>query len=277
MRRIKFYHFAATLAIMILTLGGFGLVIQFAAPASAAPTQGINDNNMFKIARGLISGASVVNKAGANADVATSFEPLWDGGGDYTYSSSAELMNFSSSNAGDTQDYTVYGCDGDYVAVSQQITMVGQTETAMTQLMLRVWEVTNDGATPNAGDVYIYSDDTVSSGVPQTASKIRAKILIGNNKTLMALYTIPDGKTGYLMNVNGSSGADQVSTFRVRYRAEGGVFWSELEWFSYRQVFKRPWLIPLELAGHTDFEISALASTSTDAIGADFTLILIDD
>jgi hypothetical protein len=68
--------------------------------------------------------------------------------------------------------------------------------------------------------------------VPQTASKIKAKIVLGNEQTLMCIYTIPAGRTGVCLHysgtvsglgsgwLTGSEGADVA----LMVREEGGVF-----------------------------------------------------
>lgn len=276
MRDTGFKFLGVFVAFFVLFTLGW-LIMSEPIPVGAETSLNVGDDRGLDIARSQIPLVTAIDQSGNNANVATSYEPIWDEGDQYTYSATAELMHFSSSSAGDTQLYTVYGCDGDYIAVSQQITMVGQTETAMTQLMLRVWRITNDGATDNAGDVYVYSDDTVSSGVPQTQSKIRAKIIIGNNETQMCIRTIPDGETGYLVHAKGSGGGNQISAFKFRAREEGGVFQVKFFEYAFREEWDREFLIPLRFPEHTDIELMARASTGTDEMSGRFTIILMAD
>ena len=56
----------------------------------------------------------------------------------------------------------------------------------------------NIGVYSVEGIVYCHTQDVPVAGVPDQAN-IRAIINNGNNQTLMALYTVPKGKVGFLM------------------------------------------------------------------------------
>ena len=72
----------------------------------------------------------------------------------------------------------------------------------------------------NAGKVYA-GTGTITSGVP--ANKY-AVIAIGENQTLMALWTVPAGYTAYIHQLNVSQGAttaNKYTTIRLKVRNEG--------------------------------------------------------
>jgi len=61
----------------------------------------ISDNNIpvgLAIQKGIINNFSGVQKFGYNASVGTSFETIWDGGGDYTFLTVAGTATATSSN-----------------------------------------------------------------------------------------------------------------------------------------------------------------------------------
>ena len=170
----------------------------------------------LEVAKGRIAGVSSIHKFGQNPQIDNTEEwDIWDGGdgADYTFSSSGVIHYISSSNAGDTQTYDVIGLDENYLEQTISVTAVGQTKTQIGtgEKFRRIVRIKNTGSTDNAGVVYVYEDDTVTAGVPDTATKIRGQIQIGNNQTLMAIYTIPAGKTGYLSSWNCNLG------FKSRY------------------------------------------------------------
>jgi hypothetical protein len=53
-------------------------------------------------------------------------------------------------------------------------------------------------------------------------SDVAATISEGNGQTLMTLYTIPAGYTGYLLSMNISSGKDQEMQFKFIQRQNEG-------------------------------------------------------
>jgi hypothetical protein len=77
------------------------------------------------------------------------------------------------------------------------------------------------------GEVYCYVDTPITGGVPDDDTKVRAHIINGNNQTQMAIFTVPRGKTGYLIQGDASMSRPQTNgTAIVQYfsRRFGGVF-----------------------------------------------------
>lgn len=104
------------------------------------------------------------------------------------------ITHISSNNAGDTEPVKVEGHtidgSGNFTFVVQEITLVGQTKTALTTPLARVTRVYNNGTTDLVGIVYVYEDDTVVSGVPQTAAKIHLILTAGKNNSSKCATTI---------------------------------------------------------------------------------------
>lgn len=122
-------------------------------------------------------------KFGRNADVSTDFETVWRTGGDETYVSTNAIDTISSSNTGDTQEVVIEGhtiSAGILTFVSQTKTLNGQNKVVIDTPLARMTRLYNNGTTNFAGTIYGYEDDTVSSGVPQTASKIHITVNNGN-------------------------------------------------------------------------------------------------
>lgn len=196
-------------------------------------------NDFFvEVAKGNVAGNSMIYKFGRNSDVDTGSDPedIWDGGGLYTFSSSAVPYYISSSNAADTQPIDVYvlteDSEGNWNDEIVSVTLAGTTKTQIVPSSgdnpIRAYRMINRGSTDIAGTVYLYEDDTTTTpGIPDTDSKIRAQILNSNNQTLMAIYTVPSGKTavftqGYV--AMGKSGSNAQASFTWRARVEGEVF-----------------------------------------------------
>jgi len=131
----------------------------------------------------------------------------------------------------------------------------------------------NVGATDYVG---IISAQNTALGV------IYAIIQIGNNQTLMALYTIPLGKTGYLLQgTNMLIGTNRTYTVdgRMTMRPYGGVhqlkktFGLSADGSSYI-VVESP--LPGRMPARTDIRVSAISS-ATGGINTTFAILLVDD
>lgn len=157
---------------------------------------------------------SYINKFGENPDIDTTSDPedIWDYGGLYTFTSNSGANYYvSSSNNGDTQNIKFYvltvDSNGNWNNEIFTQAIAGQTKTLLSppsqDKIVRIYRIENEANTGGdlAGVLYVYEDDTVNLGVPQTPSKVRAIIQIGNNQTLMSIYTIPTGYVGFLYEV----------------------------------------------------------------------------
>ena len=248
----------------------------------------------MNVAMGNVSGYSVVHKFGEAPDIDTAdaFADVWDGAGDtigaanstYTFSTTNDIDSIASSDGSDGQVVEVQGLDSGWVLTVQNATLNGQTRVALGTPLRRVFRMKNLGATDFAGNVYCYvTNGPTSSGVPDVATDIRAVVQSTNNQTLMAIYTIPDGKTGYFLKwwATNSQKKDQISDILVKVRPEGGVF--QLKEKAAIQAtgsshIDRPYPIPLGgIAEHSDVKIQSDTSKDNGATAAGFDILLVDD
>ena len=234
----------------------------------------------LQLSQGKVAEHTVIHVAGHNEDVGTGIEDLWDGGGTYTYSSSTAVLHISSSSTSDTEVITVEGLDASYNAQSVDVTLAGQTETVIGtgETFIRVLKVYNAGTSDLVGAVYVYEDDTVSVGVPATATLIRAKIDIGHNQTLMSNYTIPAGKTGYISHVTTTAAAASKEVDIIYlFRPFGKVFraFDHVHLIQSTIETRHPQFIAFP--AKTDFTVRASASATGGTVSVAYGLILIDD
>lgn len=225
------------------------------------------------------SGVDFMSKFGYNSSVGTSEEPVWaESAIAYTYPATGTPMTLSSSNANDnsvgTGVRTVYieGLLSDGTVASETKETNGQTGTALSNNYWRVYRaqiVTAGSGNTNAGIIYI-GYGAITAGKPAT---IQASIAAGFGQTLQALYTIPVGKTGLLLD-SLSAAFDKAGEVRIYTRLYGGLF----------RIFRRfPTVagmnhlklgIPHRLPARTDIEVRALVGTGTGAVGASFDIEL---
>ena len=157
------------------------------------------------VAMGMDPYFSQVNIVGRNPDIdIAANEDIWDGGGDYTTFPAAALIFASSSSASDTTKVlTIVGLDALGNPQTATVTPAGQTKTALATLTwTAIFSVTSSAVL--VGDAYVYEDDTLTAGVPNTSTKVRAKILATASITQMAVYTIPTGYDGLLVEYGGT-------------------------------------------------------------------------
>ena len=191
----------------------------------------------MRVARGE-SGFDYINKFGHNETIDTNTTPedVWSGGGRYTFTADGGAPYFiSSSDPLDTQDITIRclteDASGDWNAEDIVMTLQGQTKVpiifASGNDPVRFYRGYNSDTSDIAGDVYIYEDDTLTGGIPDTATKIRGVIMDGDNQTEMAIYTVPSNFVGYFEQgyvALASPIRAAAMEFVYKIRLHGGVF-----------------------------------------------------
>lgn len=149
---------------------------------------------------------SYVTLDGINSTLNTTTADLWDQNTVRTLPVAGFTLAISSSAAADAAAGTgmrtveVDVLDTDYKAYTLTMTLNGQTavvDTTLVGKVLRVNDIRGKSwgtGLANAGAVYAFdSTDTVTGGVPQTATKIFNRISIGQNVAHSAFYTVPAG------------------------------------------------------------------------------------
>ena len=227
----------------------------------------ITEQNL-QISRGLIRGAYSVNKFGYNPAIGSSaFETVWDGSNLYTYIVTPGTAVVTSSNtaADNSGTVTVYGLDADYNLAQETLTIGGGAGTQVFKRVFRaVMETANTG-TANVGTLTVTVD-----------SKSAAIISIGKAQTLMALYTIPAGKKGYLVQLDAGSSKDLENEIQLVVRNGSGNVWQTKDFISVRGGFNaKNYNLPLQINEKFDIEVRAKAS-ATSAVSAGFELIVLD-
>ncbi len=248
----------------------------------------------IEVERGNVPGFTFIHKFGEAADIDTAdgFADIWDGATDtisgftktpsYTYSSTADIDSIVSSNASDTTALTLLGLDTNFALVEQTKNLNGQTRVPLDTALVRLFRMENTGAVPFVGNVFGYVDGTLTAGVPNTEADVRAIIQIGNEQTLMAIYTVPAGITGFMLQwyASASKKKDQLSDIELLFRPSGGVFQlkhvSSLAATGSSKVWHE-YSIPLVLSAKTDVALRADASKDNGAVSGGYDIVLVDD
>lgn len=245
----------------------------------------LSQDFFLRVALGLVSGYSFVNKFGRNPDLDTGAngEDIWTQGGLYTFLAAAATLYVSSSQAADTQEITVQGLDATWAFQEKTIDLTGQAQAAIEGTWLRVLRAFNSDSTPTTGDVYIAETDNLTGGVPDTASKVKAKIDIYAQQTLMAMYTVPLGKTGYYIGgyqTLNKVGATIGVNVRFYARETGGVFRVQRV-LGIQSTGSSSFVCQSPFAdgypAKTDLLVRGVASANDADVSAGFSILLVDD
>lgn len=149
--------------------------------------------------KGLVSGSSALLKFGRNPDVDTGgYEDVWDGGATWVAPTEARVHDVVSSSANDdaagtgARTVVVIGLNGSYAVTTETVTMDGTTPVATSNsyvIIYRMYVATAGSGGGNDGNI---------TATAQTDATVTAQITTGYNQTLMAVYQVPTGYTGYL-------------------------------------------------------------------------------
>jgi hypothetical protein len=245
---------------------------------------GLVDKSYLAIAKGDVYGHSTVNKFGANASsTADTQEDIWDGGGTYSYPATALMTHISqlvdqSTLRGGTIE--IQGLDANWALTVQTVDLdatLTTTAVALTTPLIRAFRMkvlenvvsVSAISLHNAGDTINY-----------------AQILNGHNQTLMALYTVPAGKTAFMTslffsNINATNKTptsveikmwaadrDNGYEFQLKY-ADAMPINGDGKQHSFAPYYK--------FNQKTDIKITSEAADEDGHVHAGFDLILIDD
>lgn len=220
----------------------------------------------FPLANGQVNGISHINKFGYSNNIAT-LSTIWDGSNVYTYSSSAGAVTATSSSVDDDGAIVeIQGLDASYHLTTYDLTLGSTGATNLIRIFRVRLKTPATGETTNVGAISV-----------NIGGQLRAKILAGNGQTLMALYTIPAGKTGYILNLTTSvdKNVDVIYKLMAREIFDGG-FNIKGQFGTFGTPIDHNYPIPLKFTEKTDIEIRADAG-STAGGGATFDLILVDN
>jgi len=222
-----------------------------------------------------------IHKFGRNGDVGATLETLWNEGGIYAYPASAITMQVSSSDvnddAGDAGALTVeiQGLDGDYAEQTETVTLNGQSQVATSNTYLRVFRmrvVTAGASGWNEGTIYCGTGGP-TAGKPDV---VYGLIEPFQNQTLMALYTVPAGYRGVILQTIMTSAVAKAVEGGIYIRPLGGVFNIK----EYVSLISGAVILPhtaAELVDEkSDLEMRALAAGAGGNVSGQFEIILME-
>ena len=161
-----------------------------------------NSEFLLEVARGNISGISLLEQFGNNGGVGNTLSDIWGQGGLKIYPSVAAVGTVKSTNANDkgtdpagtgARTVRVYGLDSNYNLINELKILNGTSNVTTANSYIRIYrmEVESAGSgEENAGDITI----TIGGNVQEF-------IEASENRSQSSHYTIPAGKIGYLHDI----------------------------------------------------------------------------
>ena len=227
----------------------------------------------LEVAKGNVAGHSFVHKFGANFSVDTNTDPetVWSAGGLYPWGSltTAQTLYVLSTDAGDRHNVEIQGLDANYEVQTETVTLTGTTAVTTTNTYLRVYRMISTNG--NNGDI--------TARVTSASGTVVAQIDAGKSQTLMAVYTVPAGKTAYLTcgDFSIQKGKDaQVQFFQRQFGSNNFRVAHMAETFE--NYYRYDFTIPLPLPEKTDIEVRAgEVEFNNTRVTANFDLLLVDN
>jgi len=230
-----------------------------------------NEDTMLNIARGLVKGTKHVHKFGAVPAMSQSqYGTVWDIN-DTLYPWSAFSVANSvvvSANTNDNgKSITIVGLDSNYNELQETVTISSGTATTGNNFIRVFRAFTTNGSAANANNInFAVNSQTV------------ARITAGKGQTLMAVYTIPAGYSGYLTHgvMTAQASADGTGEMFVRYGGQesfrvGHSFEVSGSGGQYDYTFG----VPLAIPEKSDIDVRVSTRTNNGRYTAAFDLILI--
>lgn len=225
----------------------------------------------LQVARGQIPGHSALHKFGAVPSMSVNTTgTVWDINDTlYPWSAwdSAGTLTVDRADASDAEKtVTIIGLDADYKEISENVVLSAATGNPTTKSYIRVYRAyMYNGSTTNVGDIDVKKGATTV-----------ARITADKGQTLMGVYTVPAGYTGYITQgvMSVQSGADATGDFFVRYGGQLAfriAHTFEVASADYFYAFHIPFALPEK----SDVDIRASLRSNNARVTAAFDMILI--
>lgn len=225
----------------------------------------------LQVSRGQIPGHSWLHKFGAVPAMSiNNTGTIWDiNDTSYPWSSfsSASVLSVDRASASDAgKAITIIGLDANYIEISENVTLTNATGNQTTKSFIRVYRAyMYNGSSTNVGNINIKTADNVTV----------ARITAAKGQTLMAIYTVPAGYTGFLHQgtMSVQDGADATGNMYVRYGGESAFRIGHS--FEVTGQYYYPFHNPVPIPEKSDIDVRATVRSNNARITAAFDMTLI--
>jgi hypothetical protein len=201
------------------------------------------------------------NTSGTVWDVSDTFYP-------WSAFDTAGVLSIPAVNVADNGNIvTVFGLDENYLPISENFTVSSSVTVTGTKSFKRVYRAF-DNVTTNAGNIDIQKGGTTV-----------ARITAGKGQTLMAVYTVPAGYTGYLLKGTMSCqiGADATGDMYVRYAGQTSFrVGHSFEVSGAGGPYTYDFGVPIQIPSKSDIDVRAAVRSNNARVTAAFDIVLIE-
>ena len=226
----------------------------------------------LSIAQGEVSGHSHIHKFGAVPTMSNNQSgTVWDvNDTNYPWASWATpgTIQIPAVATDNGLSITIEGLNENYVAQSQTVVISSTVTTTVPGTWSRVYRA------------YCTTGTNVSAISIQKGGVTIARIVAGKAQTLMAIYTIPAGYTGYLLKGVCTCGAnaDATGDMFVRYDGQPNFrIGHSFEVSGTGGEYSYDFGVPIKLPAKTDIDVRASVRTNNARVTAAFDILLVKD
>jgi len=209
-----------------------------------------------------------VNIFGFSRSVGTTFQTIWNDGGQYVHPSAAVQMSCVSTSASDTMTIVISGLNADYETIAEIVQLNGTTPVTTTNPFYRINSATILSGS-NVGDITVSEGGTVYANIEATLGTTQA-----------CIYTVPANHSLYIFRISLTSGtvnSNKYITYRNRVDSSTGrvLRVAEATFQLNMQTFDRQ--IPFRIAPKSDFQFEAKSSSGTNELSIFVEALLMKD
>jgi hypothetical protein len=238
---------------------------------------GSNKPFYLEVAQGLVSGITSNHKFGAVPSMGDNTTgTIWDINDTlypWTALDTPAVVNVERNDAADNGlIVTVQGLDTNWDFVEEEITITGADQVGST-LFRRVNRafITDTGST-NAGDI------DIEAGA--AGGTVVARITEGQGQTLMGVYTVPAGKTGYLLKINTSAEDGKDASGFLYVRATDAIPFRIKHTWEFSGAagpYEYDFAVPIVITEKSDIDVRATTRDKNGRYTVAFDILLVDN
>jgi len=262
--------------------------IEFFPPlgSSSASATYVIPNNEYSIAadwvtqvgRSKVTGATVFNLFAFGPAQSTTSRTIWELGGttEYVFPASAVTMTVVSSSATDTgtAKVVISGLDASYNIISETITLNGTTPVSTVNQYLRINGVTMlnpaAGQTSNVGNITVANGGFTYGYITATYGKSEA-----------AVYTVPNGYTLLLYQIDSFNGSDKTGYTSLDVKTTNNALTNPITYTLLQTNYQISYLVsrtvPIAQTQKTDLRWRASVNSGTHGVSLLAIGILMDN
>ena len=232
---------------------------------------------LFSVSRGDFPTLSLDAAGSSNQTIAANTEELVavQRGDPQLLSADTEVF-ISSTEVADNQIVAIAAMNDEYEPITLIGTLNGRNQVSLGN-GFRIFSLFPISGTSPTGDVYVAESDTLTGGVPDTASKIQIKMAKEDGIATNPILTVPKDNNGYFFDFLGSVEKGKNAKIFLQFGIAGGPLTKSPTTNVFENTFSfRESSGYVKLPAKTDIVVTARADTTPTAVTVAFQTMLED-